>query len=332
MYLCKVMKKILITLIASFSFAFAATAQEAAGTPKFTVDGEARVDYLSDFGFFGKNINLIVHGEILPGLTYHVKQELNRPLELRHAFDATDWAYLQYNPTEHWTFSAGKMVFAMGAYDYNTSPIDNYFCSVFGADLACYKFGVSAKYSFPSRQDHITFQISDSPFTTIGHNLYGYSLMFEHTRDWFSALNSVNVIEYAKNSYLLLGAIGNRFSFGKITLDLDAIWRYASNYNYPIEDFTLSSKYTFNLNGHFDFFGRVCFDRNTSESSANVVVPVGSRIWKTGLGVEYFPLKDSRDLRLHAVIYHVGEDLYGEKFNSTTLNVGVTWDVHFVRR
>ena len=327
------MKRFILTCIAIISLSMTAIAQETASelteaTPKLTIDAEARVDYLTDYGFFGKNLNLIIHGEIAPGLTYHFKQELNRLLELRHAFDATDWVYLQYD-VKNWTFSAGKMVFAMGGYDYATSPIDNYYSSVFGADLSCYKFGISAKYNFKGNRDHITAQISDSPFTTIGHNLYGYSLQFEHERDWFEAYNSVNAIEYAKHNYLFIAAIGNRFRFGNCILDLDLNWRYANDITYANEDFTLAGKFTYNINDKVRLFTKESYDRNTSDSPANIVVPVGSKIWKAGLGVEYFPIKD---LRLHAVLYHVHTDLNGEPADATTFNVGVTWNVHFVRK
>ena len=46
-------------------------------------------------------------------------------------FNATDWFYVDYKPTEQWTLSAGKQVIDIGGWEYDYAPINLYYCSEF---------------------------------------------------------------------------------------------------------------------------------------------------------------------------------------------------------
>ena len=69
------------------------------------VDGDAVHD---NSGFRGKYFMLLLDGKINDHFSYAYRQRLNKGCSGESFFDATDWAYLKYQPDRHWSFSVGK--------------------------------------------------------------------------------------------------------------------------------------------------------------------------------------------------------------------------------
>lgn len=51
--------------------------------------------------------------------------------------------------------------------------------------------------------------------------MYAYNLMWNGRHGFFEAIWSANLLEYAPDRYISYLALGNRFSFGKVALELD---------------------------------------------------------------------------------------------------------------
>lgn len=125
------------------------------------VDGETNHDHT---GFDGKYLNLRMDGRIAPSFSYSWRQRLNKNHDNQSFWDATDWAYLMYEPNEHWGISAGKQVVGIGGYEYDRAPIDLYSCSEFWNNIPCYQLGASVTYLTRDGRDKWMAQFCESPF------------------------------------------------------------------------------------------------------------------------------------------------------------------------
>lgn len=220
-------KTLLIFCLAAAAFA---RAEETATDPLVNLQAEVRLDYQHDWldghtvndntGFEGKYINFRLDGNITDGLSYSWRQRLNKPHKDASFFDATDWVYLNYD-FGRWSVAGGKQVVAIGGWEYDRAPIDLYGCSVFWNNVPCYQIGGSVSFR-PSAADKLTFQLCESPFyTPENRNMYAYNLMWNGRHGFFEAIWSANLLEYAPDRYISYLALGNRFSFGKVALELD---------------------------------------------------------------------------------------------------------------
>ncbi len=85
-----------------------------------SLDFEARGDYeyrdidgtkiKNDCGFKGNVVNVIIKGEISPQFSFAFRNRLNGIHKDYSFFDATDWLYLTYKPTNNFSVMAGKLI------------------------------------------------------------------------------------------------------------------------------------------------------------------------------------------------------------------------------
>ena len=222
------MKKVLLFL--SLLIACGVSAQ----THKLnTLRLEARGDYQrfyndgtsvkEETGFKGKFLNVRLDGQIGENLTYSYRQRLNKPHDDASFFDATDWLYLTYTKNR-WSISGGKQVIGIGGFEYDLSPIDVYYFSGFCNNISSYAFGASVSYA-PSADDMLTAQVCESPFRVPENDVYAYNLMWMGKHGCWQTLYSVNMIETLPGHFINYIALGNRFTFGNVTLTLDLMNR-----------------------------------------------------------------------------------------------------------
>lgn len=305
------------------------------------LDVEARFDYQyvtrdgdSDdaaSGFEGKYLVMRLDGMIAPGLTYSWRQRFNKDASF---FNATDWVYLNY-ATGRWNFQAGKEVVAIGGYEYDRAPIDLYGCSVFWNNIPCYAFGVSAGYGITDN-DRLTFQVTESPFAYSGNrNMYGYNLMWNGSHGFFDAIYSANLMEYAKGHYISYLALGNKFSFNKVWLELDFMNRAASHQTFLFKDCSVMAELSYSPDSRWRIYGKYTYDVNKTGTGADLVVADGTELNMAGAGFEFFPLMKKRHrLRLHAGLYYS----WGKNGNPDNLmqsktmyaTAGLTWDMNLL--
>lgn len=331
------MKRILFTSVTSLLAMTAIAQSDASDIVNVRLD--ARVDFQqtwnnkdidnSNSGFAGKYFMLRVDGNIIPGLSYSWRQRFNKSTFDGNFFDSTDWIYLDYK-IKNWDFSAGKQVVAIGGWEYDRNPINIYDFSVFTGNIPCYQMGASIGYNL-TPSDQLKFQVTQSPFfTKENRNMYGYNLYYDGKHDFFHALYSVNLLETYKNHYISYISLGNKFDFGKCSLELDFMNRASSHQVYFFKDCSLVSEFSYRPNSHWNIFAKYSYDVNNSGNTSDACVLDGTELNMIGGGVEFYPLrKKIGDLRLHAdCFYSWGKNRNNTDFmqNKTTfLNVGVTW-------
>ena len=299
------------------------------------VDSEIRVDHVSDQGFSGNSLNLAISGHLSPDLSFHFKHRFNKGNVVRRNFDATDWIYLTLQADESWSFSAGKLVVALGGFEYNSAPVDTYFSSLFWSEMPCYKFGVSTTYALPEHKDLFTFQVCNSPYGQ-QDNTYAYNLLMENNHSWYNGKHSVSLMEYEPQKFIGLVAIGNEFRFGTNTLQADATFRYATAHSDLLNDYSLVGKFVHDFNDTVSVFAKSGYDKNSSGSTADSVIGMDTDLWFAGCGVEYYPIPRNRNVRIHTALYHRRGDIgiysggtqYITQLRQTIINIGLTWKIN----
>lgn len=280
-------------------------------------------------GFAGKYLNIRLDGNITRNLSYSWRQRLNKPHKDASFFDATDWIYLNYD-LGNWSFAGGKQVVAIGGWEYDRAPIDLYGCSVFWNNIPCYEIGVSAGYRL-TPSDKLSFQFCQSPFyLTTNRNMYAYNLMWNGHHGIFDAIYSANLIEYAPGKYINYLALGNKFTFNKISLELDLMNRASSHQTIFFKDMSVMAELSFRPTEKWNIFGKATYDVNKSGTDADATVMDGTELKMIGAGIEFYPFTNARHiLRFHATGYYS----WGHNANSSnimqdksfTASVGVTW-------
>lgn len=274
-------------------------------------------------GFYGEYLNLHVSGSINSHWSYNFRQRLNKFKDLEsNCFGATDFIYVDYKPNDRWTFSAGKQVVAIGGFEYNENPINLFFNSLFWRNVGCYQFGVSGTYHF-NRNHSLLGQVTNSiftPWTEVLGNMYSYNLMWEGHMGIFSTLWSVNEFEYTPGRYGTYIALGNRIASpdGFCYFDFDIMNRYKGHQAFWFDDYSLIATAGCRLGRHFDIFVKGGYEhfRPVPEEPTTIKRPF------YGAGIEYYPLKNSRDLRFHLVTSRTYDT---DNLGLTQLSAGVTW-------
>ncbi len=296
------------------------------------VDGNKVVD---NTGFKGKYLNVILNGSISDAFSYSYRQRLNKAHSSQSFFDATDWVYLTYSPTEKLSFSAGKMVVGIGGYEYDRAPIDLYTCSEFWNNIPCYQIGVSAGYAMNGGSDKLMFQVCESPFRNVyNEDVYAYNLMWYGSHGWFNTIYSLNMIEYQTGKFINYIALGNNFHFGQFNINLDFMNRATSHQQFLFKDFSFMGELSYMPLKNLNIFGKVTYDVNKTGRIADFCVLPGTELTMCGAGVEFYPLKESKNLRLHANCFYSwgknGNDAGTMMDDRTILDVGVKWKINIL--
>ena len=308
------------------------------------LQAETRIDYSGEFlksddtndkmGFNGRYLNVMLSGTIDEHFSYAYRQRLNKAHANQSFFDATDWIYLTYAPTSNWQFSAGKQVVAIGGYEYDRAPIDLYFCSEYWNNIACYQFGVSATYATNSGNDKIMFQVCQSPFRINNEDMYAYNLMWMGSHDWYQSIWSLNLIDQGAKDQIAYLALGNQFTFGDFRLQLDYMLR-ASNSQSLFKDYSIMGEASYTLADKVNVFGRMTYDvNNTFDAVNDFCVMPGTELTRFGAGVEYYPLKNNRAIRMHAAYSHTlgrnGNPDGALQDGQSMFTVGLKWKIDIV--
>ena len=306
---------------------------------------EARADYQREYvsgdavkencGFKGQYLNFRVDGKFNDKLSYSYRQRLYKAQADETFFDATDWMYLKYHVNDRLAFSAGKQVVAVGGYEYDRNPIDIYFGSEYWWNTRCYQWGVDATYEFNDGKDMLLAQVCQTPYGspmevngTRYHDMYAYNLMWYGSHGWFNTMYSVNMVEYLPGKFINYIALGNRFTFGNVTLTLDLMNRTSEGHCFLARDFSVMGEIDWMPTEKVNLFGKCTYDVNKSTTLSDACVPPGTEITHFGAGVEVYPLDGSSDLRLHlAGDYTLGTVTadYLQQPKQLMLTAGLTW-------
>ncbi len=315
----------------------------------FKLGVEARVDYLhqavagdkdvAGSGFKVRYFNVRMDGQIASKFTYSWRQRFNRVNSFSEFAQNTDWLTLTYKPTKNWSISAGKQVLMIGGWEYDRAPIDLYFCSEFWNNVSCYQLGVSVAYTTNKGNDTILFQACQSPYDTTSPSVdyYAYNLYWSGSHGCFTALYSLNFMQYAPGKYDAYVALGNQFKFGDATLQVDVMSRGPKPKDLLFDNFSIMGEFSYLIADRVNVFAKATYDKiGSSAVAASGLIP-GTEITRLGAGVEYYPLggRGNRDVRVHAAYaYNIGTNTneFGTALgDGSFLTVGVTWKVDVIK-
>ena len=327
--------------IISVFFAFLSAAAFAQDSGLLTLRVEARLDYMQEYvddlkindnsGFKGRYLNIRMDGNLAGGLSYSYRQRLNKPKVNASFFDATDWLTLTYK-YRNWSVSAGKQVVAIGGYEYDRAPIDLYFCSEYWNNIACYQMGVSGAYTTSAGNDQILLQVCESPFRRNSVNvnnddMYAYNLMWYGSHGFFSTMYSVNFMEYLPGKYINYIALGNRFTLGSFALELDFMNRAVSGSEFLTNDYSVMAELSWRPVDRLNVFVRATYDCNKNVTGDLCVAP-GTSLLRAGAGVEFYPIKNYKNFRLHLNCCYTdgeGPSTTVLRPEQTIADAGLTW-------
>ncbi len=260
-------------------------------------------------GFAGKYLQFYLDGNITDGLSYHYRQRLNRLNDIDALFKSIDKAYMQYDFKSGWNIAAGKFPLAIGGWEYDAAPIDIYFSTEFWNQVYCFQLGIRGGYNFKDGRNSIVAEIANSPFNPVekgmSNSMYSYSLLWYGNFGVFNSSYSVNVFEVEDGTYLGQIALGNRFIAGPMTIDFDWMQRFHDNDN-MFGDFSGVLCVKGDVLGWANIFGKVDYDQNRTNLFDEMSwkepywIRYNDQILTYGIGVEVFPIKKQRFLRLHA--------------------------------
>lgn len=229
-----------------------------------------------------------------------------------------DWANITYtlgtNKGGAFDFTLGKMPFTIGSYEIDAYDFDSYFQlnSNFWNNTQSYQWGGKIGYTTPSESTSIYLQATTSPaggmlFRDKQYGAYGLSLYGDY--GCFAPIYSINFVQYAKGSYENIIGLGNQFYVGDLTLGLDYVTRARSVKHFFEQNLTLTATAQYSWD-KVDLFGK--FGYELVEGTGNYLFG--------GAGVNWYPLKNSKELAVHAVISA------NNWINTVSVNLGVIYN------
>ena len=299
----------------------------------FTHNADAKHDYASNFN--GRYLMFMLDGNISPKFSYSLRYRMihpNHENSWRGVFNATDWANLTYRPNKNWEITAGKMLVFYGSYEFDYNPLDVYMWSGWGGRVGCFQFGVMGKYITNDGRNNILFQINNSPFANpldLGA-MYSYSVQWNGNFGVFNALYSDNLIEYQPGRFINYISLGNQFNFGPVKFELDYMNRYGARSTHFLKDFSLIGKLNYNYMNRLNIFVKGGLDYNMAQEEGetdviDMLILPGERNVYYGAGLEFFPIKDSKNVRIHAFWQSGSNNLDGQSWNNHNVGIGFKW-------
>lgn len=282
----------------------------------YKADPDGRIDDVS--GFRGDRLCLRFDSKWDENWSMSIRQHLNRGITNRSLFNATDWIYLQYKANERWSFLAGKWMVEYGGHEYYADPIDVLFAGEYFNNYNCFLFGLSASWHFNEGNDALTLQLSQSPFCHLSEKpLYAYNLSWRGAHGIYEPLFSTNLFECPDGTYSAHLSLGNKLSFGPAYAVVDLMFRSEAE-DIRFGDYSISSELGVDLGGKVSVFAKFTRDCNP-DSDGDLLVVRGTDVNIAGAGIEYFPFKGQKDVRLHC--------LYARSFGSSAVTSLVQPDV-----
>ena len=299
------MKRFLVFLgIVLSTICSAVRAQEVDYIPDISLD--MRGGYEQDFSggagrFFGDGLYLNVDGIISSSLSYSFNHRLaSSYYEDNSGFNGTNWLTLTYE-TGDFAFTAGKDGLLFGSFEYDAYDLDSYYDmnSAFYNEFDCWQWGVSAAW-YPAEDHEFLLQMARSPLSDENVSIAaGWRGSWEGFESYWTA----NL--WGKDRGMIPAvALGNRFTFGNLTVDLDLSARFGDTYLSGAAAI-LAPSYQIGEWGRA--FTKIGIDRDNTFF---------------GCGLEYFPLKENKSIRLHAA-YTCNDYTVGNM-----INIGLTWKLN----
>lgn len=272
-------------------------------------------------------------GQFTKGLNYSYRHRLHA-IPQRNFIKSIDWLYLNWDATEWLSLTAGKLPVAIGGVEYDMYPADIYMASEYANEINGFQWGAHLAFH-PTKADNIILQLAQSPL----HEIAGENKWSIHT-EWLAAhgiwhpLWSVSALQSVGSDWMGILALGNRFDFCRwCRMDLDLTARTGmKKEQWTGKDWTIVSELSFTPIDALRIFGRYTCDFNLSGNNADILVYNGTQLMTASGGIEYMPLKISREsIRLFAAAgYSWGEQTNPNgslSDNCMSLQIGLKWKI-----
>ena len=282
--------------------------------------------------FQGDYFNIHIMGHLTDNLSFRVRQRMNKKIDEKNPFNATDFLWLKWKASPKWTFTGGKQPILVGGYEIDSPPIDVYYYGAFSSRLyQYYAFGVSATFTPAPGQD-ISAEFCPSPVSPGTQDAYSYNLYWSgHIGKIWKTTWSYNYVEDELSRKMNWIALGNKFFLGDLVVDVDFINRASfAQKSFFFSDWTLIGKAIWSI-GKWNLCTKVGYERNDAENvssdgiSYDLVLPAGNDYFYGGAGLEFFPLGDEK-VRLHAAYFWDNHD------KIHTIDMGLTWRFNIYKR
>ena len=270
---------------------------------------------------FGDGLYLNIDCYISPNFSYSFNHRLaSTYYEDNTGFNGTNWLTLTYE-VGSFGFTAGKDALFVGSFEYDAYDLDTYYYmnSMFYNMFDCWQWGLSAAW-YPDDCNSILLQASESPFRVEDNVLMGYAAGWRAEYDFYESYWTANLWEYEKGRFVKALNIGNRFHFGNFTCDLEYMTRASNLSNFFVNDFTAIIAPSYEVGDWLRIFAKCGYERVRED----VLFEEYDKGLFYGAGIEYFPLKEDKDIRIHAA-------WSSSIFFGDMLDLGVTWKMDLTR-
>lgn len=270
-----------------------------------------------------------------------------------------DWAYLTYSPG-NFEISLGKQPMAVGGYEIDAYDFDSYAClsSTMWNNFQLYQYALGVGYNFQD-ESNLTLQMSVTPHsntafvgTKSAPALYAWTAKWTAEHGCWAPIWSYSLSQRYKwdeegaedgvGPAIHMFALGNKFSFGNFDFIVDYTHRFTRHEGAMVNEGTAVSSLSYNLNDKFLFTLKGGYEFNKggkdilgyeSEEGDEFVAHVPTSLAACGdkgyafggARIEFFPLKESQDLRIHAL---AGMNTWTK---APFLSVGVTYNFNLLK-
>ncbi len=269
--------------------------------------------------FEGDGLYLNIDGYISPHLSYSLQQRLaSTYYGNSDGFNGTNWLTLTYEVGD-FAFTAGKDGLLVGSFEYDTDDLDSYYDmnSMFYNMLDCWQWGISMEW-YPAENHSLIFQTANSPFYNEDMNLFSYALGWRMESDIYESYWTANLWEYDSGRFVKNISLGNIFHIGDFSMNLDYQTRCAGNKSLVTDDFTVTALPAYEFGDWGRFFAKFGYEKVDGNVPYELAYEKGIEYVFYGAGFEFFPLKDCKDIRLHAA-------WSGNNFGENYINIGMKW-------
>ena len=240
-----------------------------------------------------------------------------------------DWAYMTYSFGQ-FAVTLGKDMITTGGlefddYDFEVHPA---LVSSYWHELACYQWGGKFAFTTPSESDTFSLQVTTSPFgdRPFASKLFNYSLEWRGEHGPLETIWSATALGTEPGKYQPVFTLGQRLNFDSITVGLDAfsvIGDEDEEENVILHrGITLMPSILYSPSEKFDILAKGGYENYSLET---VLDDEPVKHWWAGLAFHWYPLKDSQDLRVHAVAaYRPGNEDF---FAPVSLTVGLLYNI-----
>jgi hypothetical protein len=185
-----------------------------------------------------------------------------------------------------------------GSFEYDAADLDSYYemNSAFYNDVESWQWGVSAAW-YPAENHEFLLQAANSPLSTTH---LSFATGWRGSWDWFESYWTASLWGHDRGMDPSV-ALGNRFTFGSLMVDIDLSARFGET-DLSGATALIAPSY------QFGDWGRA-FTKIGIENDNTFF----------GCGFEYFPLKENKDIRLHAAY------TYNDYTVGHLVNIGLFW-------